>query len=200
MSTKFSMFTSFLVGWVVLVNLGYDLQHDHFNWGRGLLMCAILSLVSLSIGRFTLRLMAKPLQNLAAGMKKVQQGRLEKIEVSPTGDEIQFVGEVFNETIQTLKERDRQIAEHREKLEAHIEQRTEELRETMQRALEASQAKSEFLANMSHELRTPMNGILGMLDVVLDSPLTAEQRDELETAQRCAHSLLALLNEILDLS
>ncbi|MFN9432615.1 MAG: ATP-binding protein [Acidobacteriota bacterium] len=200
MSTKFSMFTSFLVGWVVLVNLGYDLQHDHFNWGRGLLMCAILSLVSLSIGRFTLRLMAKPLQNLAAGMKKVQQCRLEKIEVSPTGDEIQFVGEVFNETIQTLKERDRQIAEHREKLEAHIEQRTEELRETMQRALEASQAKSEFLANMSHELRTPMNGILGMLDVVLDSPLTAEQRDELETAQRCAHSLLALLNEILDLS
>ena len=67
-------------------------------------------------------------------------------------------------------------------------------------ALAASQAKSEFLANMSHELRTPMNGLLGMLELTLDSHLDKEQRDQLETAQRCAYSLLALLNDILDLS
>jgi CheY-like chemotaxis protein len=70
----------------------------------------------------------------------------------------------------------------------------------MHSALAASQAKSEFLANMSHELRTPMNGLLGMLDLVLDGSLNFDQKDQLETAQRCAYALLALLNDILDLS
>jgi len=53
---------------------------------------------------------------------------------------------------------------------------------------------------MSHELRTPMTGVMGMIDMVLDGPLSAEQREQLETAQRCAKLLLALLNDVLDLS
>ena len=64
----------------------------------------------------------------------------------------------------------------------------------------ASRAKSEFLANISHELRTPMNGIIGMTAVTLDSSLSVEQRESLETVKSCADSLLRLLNDILDYS
>jgi len=75
-----------------------------------------------------------------------------------------------------------------------------ELRGATTQAEAASRAKSEFLATMSHEIRTPMNGILGMLHIVRDTPLTDEQRDQLDTAAHSADMLLEVIDDILDLS
>jgi len=89
---------------------------------------------------------------------------------------------------------------HRNHLEELVENRTRELRAAQKQAEAANQAKSSFLANMSHEIRTPMNAMIGLTHLLRRSGVTAEQAVRLDKIDSAGHHLLAIINDILDIS
>jgi signal transduction histidine kinase/DNA-binding response OmpR family regulator len=189
-----------MLSWVAMLFIAWDAHQGQFDILQMGLLAVMVPAMAYALSRFTHHLLAAPLLRLEEGIRAVETGRLDPIQVSETGDEIEYLGHQLNQMIGKLRASQAEVLEHRQMLEERIRQRTEALEEATQRAMSANRAKSEFLANISHELRTPMNGILGMLDIVLDDELPAGQREHLEISKGCANTLLALLNDLLDLS
>lgn len=82
----------------------------------------------------------------------------------------------------------------------HLRESNRQLDRALQEAQAATRAKTSFFATISHELRTPMNGVIGMASLLLDTPLSAEQRSFAQTIQQCGEAQLSLINDVLDCS
>ena len=174
----------------ILASLGASISAGLFSLALALLVAFRLQ------GRIT-----EPLRALTSTMARVGSGHDYAVAMTvESDDEVGVLVSGFNTMIADIRERDDRLAAHRDRLEQDVAERTADYRRAAREAEEANRAKSDFLATMSHEIRTPMNGILVMAELLAAGDLPPRARRQAEVVARSGSSLLAIINDILDLS
>lgn len=193
------------------VALEMDLKSVRLQQYKEIFISSVMMLfcigIALIFGWRLMRDVTGPIRNMVNTVDRIRRGQLDsRVEGFMLG-ELDMLKNGINSMAMSL-------AAYHEEMQHNIDQATSDLRETLEqmeiqnveldlakkRAQEAARIKSEFLANMSHELRTPLNGVIGFTRLTLKTELNTTQRDHLNTIERSANNLLAIINDVLDFS
>ncbi|MGI7008258.1 two-component sensor histidine kinase BarA [Citrobacter braakii] len=193
------------------VALELDLKSVRLQQYKEIFISSVMMLfcigIALIFGWRLMRDVTGPIRNMVNTVDRIRRGQLDsRVEGFMLG-ELDMLKNGINSMAMSL-------AAYHEEMQHNIDQATSDLRETLEqmeiqnveldlakkRAQEAARIKSEFLANMSHELRTPLNGVIGFTRLTLKTELNTTQRDHLNTIERSANNLLAIINDVLDFS
>ncbi|EAZ7772753.1 two-component sensor histidine kinase BarA [Salmonella enterica subsp. enterica serovar Woodinville] len=193
------------------VALELDLKSVRLQQYKEIFISSVMMLfcigIALIFGWRLMRDVTGPIRNMVNTVDRIRRGQLDsRVEGFMLG-ELDMLKNGINSMAMSL-------SAYHEEMQHNIDQATSDLRETLEqmeiqnveldlakkRAQEAARIKSEFLANMSHELRTPLNGVIGFTRLTLKTELNPTQRDHLNTIERSANNLLAIINDVLDFS
>jgi signal transduction histidine kinase/DNA-binding response OmpR family regulator len=190
-----------VVGWKVWVSqpvaeLRSELTPLILSTIEWLLVAIVLALV---LGFLAAAWITRPVDELTQAATRIAQGDF----VTPLKVRERFAAKELRALAHTFNQMALQLSGAYQTLEEKVSQRTSELQAANQELARANKLKSEFLANVSHELRTPLSAIIGFSQILLDGidgPVNEEQQQDISQVNKSGQSLLALINQILDLS